>query len=176
MCIRDRSHPFSIDEYYFYKSINLIQESGLPEFLCGGYYVRGILLQYIILPFVSLLENQELATRLPIALFSILTFPAIYLIGRDMGSRYIGILALFLFSFSIWQIEFARFARMYAPFQMLFMWQVLLFINPKLPTRNTNVLLNSVISCIAILFYEGCLLYTSPSPRDQRGSRMPSSA
>ena len=24
--------------------------------------------------------------------------------------------------------------------------------------------------------YWGCLLYTSPSPRDQRGSRMPSSA
>ena len=24
--------------------------------------------------------------------------------------------------------------------------------------------------------YENCLLYTSPSPRDQRGSRMPSSA
>ena len=28
--------------------------------------------------------------------------------------------------------------------------------------------------CLA--FYEACLLYTSPSPRDQRGSRMPSSA
>ena len=26
------------------------------------------------------------------------------------------------------------------------------------------------------VFYRGCLLYTSPSPRDQRGSRMPSSA
>ena len=26
------------------------------------------------------------------------------------------------------------------------------------------------------LMHEGCLLYTSPSPRDQRGSRMPSSA
>ena len=25
-------------------------------------------------------------------------------------------------------------------------------------------------------FYKPCLLYTSPSPRDQRGSRMPSSA
>ena len=25
-------------------------------------------------------------------------------------------------------------------------------------------------------FYDSCLLYTSPSPRDQRGSRMPSSA
>ena len=27
-----------------------------------------------------------------------------------------------------------------------------------------------------IRFIKGCLLYTSPSPRDQRGSRMPSSA
>ena len=29
---------------------------------------------------------------------------------------------------------------------------------------------------LALLCYYGCLLYTSPSPRDQRGSRMPSSA
>ena len=28
----------------------------------------------------------------------------------------------------------------------------------------------------SFLFNQGCLLYTSPSPRDQRGSRMPSSA
>ena len=27
-----------------------------------------------------------------------------------------------------------------------------------------------------VAFYSDCLLYTSPSPRDQRGSRMPSSA
>ena len=27
-----------------------------------------------------------------------------------------------------------------------------------------------------VMDYEGCLLYTSPSPRDQSGSRMPSSA
>ena len=148
-------HPFSIDEYYLFKSINLIFEKGLPEFLCGGYYVRGILLQYIILPFVSLIDNQELATRLPIVLFSILTLPAVYLIGRDLGSRYIGVLALFLFSFSVWQIEFARFARMYVPFQMLFVWQVWLFINPDKPSRNINILLNGIVASIAILFYEG---------------------
>ena len=29
---------------------------------------------------------------------------------------------------------------------------------------------------VDITFYKACLLYTSPSPRDQRGSRMPSSA
>ena len=29
---------------------------------------------------------------------------------------------------------------------------------------------------LSIIGVSGCLLYTSPSPRDQRGSRMPSSA
>ena len=33
------------------------------------------------------------------------------------------------------------------------------------------------VNCNGITaYYEACLLYTSPSPRDQRGSRMPSSA
>ena len=37
---------------------------------------------------------------------------------------------------------------------------------------------NDVQECFQTLhsFYNNCLLYTSPSPRDQRGSRMPSSA
>ena len=39
--------------------------------------------------------------------------------------------------------------------------------------KNTFAFL--ITSGIIFLFY-GCLLYTSPSPRDQRGSRMPSSA
>ena len=30
--------------------------------------------------------------------------------------------------------------------------------------------------CAWMYFLRSCLLYTSPSPRDQRGSRMPSSA
>ena len=32
------------------------------------------------------------------------------------------------------------------------------------------------MSLVKTPFYRSCLLYTSPSPRDQRGSRMPSSA
>ena len=33
-----------------------------------------------------------------------------------------------------------------------------------------------MVSEFFFAWYIGCLLYTSPSPRDQRGSRMPSSA
>ena len=40
-----------------------------------------------------------------------------------------------------------------------------------------NTFLKALRNCDSVSFgYEHCLLYTSPSPRDQRGSRMPSSA
>ena len=41
-----------------------------------------------------------------------------------------------------------------------------------------EVWLGASLVCAGLLLYEfkPCLLYTSPSPRDQRGSRMPSSA
>ncbi len=147
--------PFSIDEYYFYSAVKITLDNGLPEFICGGFYTRGILLQYITAPFVYFIDNQELATRIPIVLFSVLSFPAIYLIGRDSHSRLAGVLALFLFAFSIWQVEFARFARMYAPFQMIFLWQVWLFLKPDLPNRSANILLNSLLASVATLFYAG---------------------
>ena len=41
-------------------------------------------------------------------------------------------------------------------------------------TLGTGALLGGVVG--ALTFAGACLLYTSPSPRDQRGSRMPSSA
>jgi hypothetical protein len=147
--------PFAIDEYYFYSSVKLILENGLPKFDCGGYYSRGILLQYLTAPFIYFTENQELAARIPTVIFSALTFPAVYLIGRDCHSRIAGVIAVFLFAFSIWQIEFARFARMYAPFQMVFLWQVMLFIRPNFPSRNSNINLSSLLAIIATLFYAG---------------------
>ena len=48
---------------------------------------------------------------------------------------------------------------------------------PKTRTvRKTVWQPNIVTSSVPYTVYETCLLYTSPSPRDQRGSRMPSSA
>ena len=41
---------------------------------------------------------------------------------------------------------------------------------------NVAVILLGVATIAELAAYYVCLLYTSPSPRDQRGSRMPSSA
>ena len=45
-----------------------------------------------------------------------------------------------------------------------------------LTLENTSEGVTSVINVQVSVECRGCLLYTSPSPRDQRGSRMPSSA
>ena len=42
------------------------------------------------------------------------------------------------------------------------------------PGQNPAALIGQ--ATLELLSSDGCLLYTSPSPRDQRGSRMPSSA
>ena len=42
--------------------------------------------------------------------------------------------------------------------------------------RNTRMKLREQIDFATILYHKGCLLYTSPSPRDGATSRMPSSA
>ena len=39
-----------------------------------------------------------------------------------------------------------------------------------------TLLIKSIATYIQIVLLNGCLLYTSPSPRDKRQSRMPSSA
>ena len=42
--------------------------------------------------------------------------------------------------------------------------------------RSFEEIIEICYACGRIATCNGCLLYTSPSPRDQRGSRMPSSA
>ena len=48
------------------------------------------------------------------------------------------------------------------------------YLYSKQPTRQGQVELNGLQGSVTVRY--DCLLYTSPSPRDQRGSRMPSSA
>lgn len=116
--------PLSVDEYYIYRSMAFVLESGLPQFPCGGYYPRGLLYQYLVAPLLLVGISPEAALRGVSIICNILMLPAAYLLARSIGGVRIAAAVLIVLAFSTWEIEMSRFGRMYAPFQMIFMWYV----------------------------------------------------
>src|SRR3989339_299228 len=102
--------PLALDEYYIIQSAENILKYGLPQFENGGYYVRGILMQYMIAPLLAMGVKAELAGRIFPLISNLLAIPALYLISKKVGNQLIATIAVVIFSFSIWEIEFARFA------------------------------------------------------------------
>jgi len=114
----------AIDEYYIVTSVNSILQHGLPQLHGGGYYNRGILVQYLATPLFMAGLSPEFAFRLITVLSNLAALPAVFLLARHLGGTMAGCVAVVLFSLSLWQVEFARFARMYSPFAALFVWQL----------------------------------------------------
>jgi hypothetical protein len=109
--------PLAIDEYYSARSVELILQTGLPEYPGGGYYFRGPLLQYLTAVSVWLFGKTEFAFRLPALIFNLLSIPLAYLYVRRFASAPIATAVAIALLVSSWHVEFARFGRMYAPFQ-----------------------------------------------------------
>jgi hypothetical protein len=116
--------PLAVDEYYIYRSVQFILDNGLPAFPCGGFYTRGILYQYLAAFFIGLGITPEAALRGITIASSLIMLPAAYIIAKELGGYRSAAVVLVILSLSAWQIEMARFARMYAPFQALFLWYV----------------------------------------------------
>lgn len=147
--------PLAIDEYYFAQSVQNLLHTGTPEFPCGGLYVRGLLLQYA----AALLQwcglSAELAPRLLAALSSLIVLPAAYSIGRRLGGRETGLLAVAILALSVWEIEIGRFGRMYAPFQAIFVWYVVFFLRYVVDGERRALLPMLILSAVGITVWEG---------------------
>jgi len=118
--------PVSDDEYYSTTAVLRILEMGLPVDHCDGLYFRAPLFHYLAAAVAWPMTTDMVpgALRIVSSIASLITAPALLLIGRRMGSPFAGLLASALFLLSVWEIEFARFARMYALFACVAVWQV----------------------------------------------------
>ena len=117
----------TMDEFYYAQPVSFILEKGVPELPGGGYYTRGILLQYLTALPVMVFENWELAIRLLPLLFGSLTIPLFYILCKLFIPTIPSFFASIIILLSSWHIEFSRFARFYAPFQFLFLLFLFLF-------------------------------------------------
>lgn len=150
--------PLAVDEYYLATSILNVAERGLPEFACGGYYSRGVLLQYLSLPLLALGASLELAVRFWPAVAGCLAIIAVWRIGLLAGGTIVASLAVVLTSLSLWEVEFARFGRMYAPFQAIFLWYVYFQVQHVIRGRESAGWWCLGLSAIAVFVYESAVL------------------
>jgi hypothetical protein len=150
--------PLAVDEYYFGTSVLNIVKSGLPEFPCGGYYTRGVFLQYISLVPVFLGANLELAVRLIPAFASLLAIWAVWKVAFRAGGTSVACVAVSLVSLSLWEIEFARFGRMYAPFQALFLWYAWFQLKHLLDQDRIAQVVYLFLSAVSIFVYAGAAM------------------
>jgi hypothetical protein len=109
----------AVDEYYFVRGVQLILEHGLPHFPTGGYYVHGLLAQYVTAAFTVLFGENGFGYRLPAVLFNLASVVLLYLYSKKFLDRVSAGLVCAMLLISAWHIEFARFIRMYSLLQFL---------------------------------------------------------
>ena len=123
-----RAAPLAVDEYFIVRSTQNLLHHGWPAFDCGGVYSRGLLLQYLAVLLDLLGLPPGVTPRLISAACGLLALPAAFIIGRRVHGVTVGSLAVVVLALSVWETEMARFGRMYAPFQAVFLWYLVCFL------------------------------------------------
>ena len=148
----------AVDEFYFSRSVSFILEKGLPMFPGGGYYVRGIGLQYLTALPVSFIENLEMAVRILPLLFGVLMIPLFFLFCRKFLGEAESILCTLILLLSSWHIEFSRFARMYMPFQFVFFLFLYTVHSGFLENAPRQRIAAWILAALSVLVYEGSIV------------------
>ena len=149
--------PFALDEYYIIRSVQNILKHGLPQFDAGGYYSRGLIYQYMIVPLLLIGIKAEFAARIIPILANLIAIPPLYLLSKKLSGKTIAFTLVIIFSFSLWEIEFSRFARMYTLFQTVFVWY--LYFLYKYLFEDNRKMINWLLglSFISIFIYEASI-------------------
>lgn len=146
------------DEYYVVRSVENILRSGLPEYLCGGFYPRGLLFQYSTAALTLVGTQLEFAPRMLAATSSLLALPAAFMVARRAGGPLAGTLALGWLALSLWQVDGAQFGRMYAPFQAVFCWYLWFYLRLTIDRDRRATLPLLLLTVLGIMIWEGGVL------------------
>jgi hypothetical protein len=146
---------FGVDEFYISRSIDNVLRTGLPRFLCGGFYTRGLTYQYVVALVRQFSLSPEFAGRVVSAVWSLVGLPAAYVIGRRLGGRTLGLMMVIILSASVWEIEMARYARMYAPFQSIFLWYLVFFLRYTVDRDRSALMPMVLLSILGVFTWEG---------------------
>lgn len=149
--------PLAVDEYYMVKSSENILKYGLPKWDVGGYYARGLPQQYLTALLLLIGLKAEFASRIIPVIANLLAIPGLYLLAKKVSGKTLAAALVFIFTFSLWEVEFARFARMYTLFQTLFIWYMYFFYKNILEGDDKAYKWLWILSFFSIFIYEGSI-------------------
>ncbi len=137
------------------RSTQNLSRHGWPAFDCGGFYTRGLILQYLAALLAQLGIPLDVAPRLISAVSSLLALPAVFVLGRRMHSRTFGLVAVAIMALSVWETEIGRFGRMYAPFQAVFLWYLVFFLRRTVDRDRRAECPMIILTVVGTLLWEG---------------------
>ncbi len=112
---------FWVDELDFVDAAKSMLRVGEPLLDSGYPYPRAPLQTYALMASFKLFGVSEFSSRLPSAIFGILSIPLIFIIGRGWFNERVGLLSALFLAVSPFAIGWSRACRMYALFQLLFL-------------------------------------------------------
>lgn len=147
--------PLATDEFYLISSVQQILQHGLPRFDCGGLYIRGIIFQYLVAPVLWVGLSAETSARLVAGIVNLAALPAVYLLSRRAAGATASLMCSVFFLLSLWEIEFSRFGRMYAPYQALFLWYIVFLLRAVFDNNVRAKYVTFSLAILAPLVWEG---------------------
>jgi len=145
----------SDDEYYIARSVDNILRFGVPAYECGGYYIRGPLFQYLITLLREFGVSAELSARSLAAISNVLMLPAAWLLARRVGGRALALAVVAVLAVSLWEVELARFGRMYTPFQAIFAWYLVFYVRVVVDSDRRALLPMMALTVLGVFTWEG---------------------
>jgi 4-amino-4-deoxy-L-arabinose transferase-like glycosyltransferase len=118
---------FWVDELDFVDAAKSMLRVGEPLLDSGYPYPRAPLQTYALMASFKLFGVSEFSSRLPSAIFGILSIPLLFIIGRGLFNERVGLLSALFLAVSPFAIGWSRGCRMYALFQLLFLAGVYFF-------------------------------------------------
>ena len=115
---------FWVDEYVHVDVAKNIAETGG----IGNVQIHGLILTSIIALFFSIFEINEFWARLPSVLFGTASISLIYLLGKKLFNKQIGLISAVLGTLSLYLVFWSRLARNYAIFEFTFLALLVVFL------------------------------------------------
>ncbi len=141
------------DEGHQALAVRGILDHGVPLVPSGNIYTRGAPFLYAEAAAAAVLGVNELSLRLPAALFGALAVVLVYAYGRMLFGAGIGLIAAFLLTFSLWELELSRYARMYTLLQLVFLGAAITFYKGTIEGRRGYSVLTWLLMAATVVLH-----------------------